>query len=685
MSDLLTFARKMMRINERVVATNTPSAIFGSVGDLPQAVSSRASLRIGLWPCLSEEQPELAMGLWITLAHLLERWRDIEVYRLFVKFEDDAENFVWEMEKSQFLVEEWDLEHLDENIGIWGELKQVGEIWQLITTIDNDNLTGQDNEPIDIVLSATNPTDFFAMLPNLARTIADMIDANSLDNTDPEYPQEIVQLSPELTKFLNKVLEWEANLLATLWGIEWSDDEILDTFSELLTAAKDVGNDFVAWVVSKSIAETMRPGYSVIGDLLIDQVAEVTTTIDSIFPVPIMAGAIFKMGFAQKSYRLLNDEVEKRPNSVFAWLKLAEVYAEGGLIEQSIDTFQTAIEHETVNKHLFRAYGNVLLMARSTDQPVTEFILIDVDKYEQDHTTWEAIQAYAETLKLDPSDVRARYARVLQLSEVDFEQIYLWDDFAKLVENDKTGEYVADVIDGFYDVNDIEQGVTAFETQIEENPERLDLYINLSALYIVGYENETALPLLQKAKTMTDDTSRLADIERLILTANNPDFEYRFAEVVSILDAGNKLNADDVEFLEDVVEQAPHVIDAHIALGRSYYYWDEIDEALEVLLDAQEAIPDQPIVIDWLGRILWESGERETAFSYLNRGIMAYPFNVQLLARAGQYLFDNGQLEEARAYLGRAEEISPRHPMLQQVRAYIARQMGDNPAKYSID
>src|SRR5690606_31120670 len=115
----------------------------------------------------------------------------------------------------------------------------------------------------------------------------------------------------------------------------------------------------------------------------------------------------------------------------------------------------------------------------------------------------------------------------------------------------------------------------------------------------------------------------------------------------------------------------PHVIDAHIALGRSYYYWEEIDEALEGLLDAQEAIPDQPSVIDWLGRILWESGERETAFSYLNRGITAYPFNVQLLARAGQYLFDNGQLEEAKAYLGRAEEISPRHPMLQQVRAYI--------------
>ena len=95
MSDLTTFARKLMRINQAVVRSNTPSAIFGTLGELPQALSHRASLRIGLWPCLSEEKPELAMGLWTDLAHLLERWRDIEVYRLFAKFE--GESFEWTM------------------------------------------------------------------------------------------------------------------------------------------------------------------------------------------------------------------------------------------------------------------------------------------------------------------------------------------------------------------------------------------------------------------------------------------------------------------------------------------------------------------------------------------------------------------------------------------------------------
>lgn len=676
-----------MRINERTVASNSASAIFGSVGELPQAINSRASLRIGLWSCLSDGEPEIAMGLWLTLAHLLERWRDIEVYRLFVKFEDEPEDFVWTMEKSQFTVEEWEVEYLDENIGIWGKLEQVDNEWQLTATVDNDNLTGQDNEAVDISISAQNPSDFFALLPEFANTIANSIDADpkGLNETEPVYSADIIMPDGAVLKdFLDKLLEWDVNLLATLWGVEWDDDEISDDFSDLLTAGKTVNNEFSAWVLAKSITQTMRPGYSLIGDLLINQVTETVENLNSSLVAPILAGAIFNMGFAQQSYRLLANETKNRPDSAFAWFKLAEVYAEGGLLEQSIDTFQSAIENEAVNSALYRAYGNTLLLtSRSDHQTINSYILIDLNKYEENHPAWEAIFAYEEALKLDSSNVRARYAKVLLLAEVDFEQDYLWNDFTTLVKNDITGEYVSDVIDGFYDVNDIQQGVTVFEHEIQANPKRLDLYVNFSALYIAGYEAESAIPLLEKAKTLTQDTSELANIERLGLTANNPDFEYRFAEVVSILDAGNKLNANDVEFLENVVEQAPHVIDAHIALGRSYYYWEETNEALEVLLDAQESIPNQPSVIDWLGRILWESGERDTAFTYLNKGISAYPFNVQLLARAGQYLFDNEQLDEARVYLGRAEDISPRHPMLSEVRAYIARKMADNPAKYN--
>lgn len=684
MSDLLTFARKLMRINERVVATNTSSAIFGSIGDLPQAVSSRPPLRIGLFPCEAEEEEnaQLAMGLWTVLAHLLERWQDIEVYRIFVRFEGEADDFVWTIDKSQFSVEDWDIEYLDENVGIWGELKQSDSGWELIATIDNDNLTGDDAEAIDLKIQAASSGDLFSKLPALAQSIAEAIDASRVDDTDPVYPDEPIEIDETFNTFLENILEWEVNLLASLWGVELDDEDIEDMFADLLDAGEALGTNFAAWAIAKAVAETMRPGYSVLGDMLIDKVPLVMTTFDSKFPMPILAGAVFKMGFAQQSYRLLAGELGIRSDNTNAWLKLAEILAEGGLWLQSIDRFQAAIEHEAVNSHLYRAYGNALISADRAGQDVETFILIDLSDYDQNYVIWEAVEAYGEALKLDSGDIRACYARVLQLSEVDIDQEYLWTDFVKLVEMDTNGDYTADVIDSLYDVEDIQTGVNALIALIESNPERQDLYTNLAALYLAGYDGDSAVPLLEKAKTMTTDTVRLAEIERLLLTANNAEFEYRFAGVISVLDAGNKLGTGDVEFLEDVVENAPHVIEAQIALGHSYYLWKEYDEALEVLLDAQEDFPDQPIVLDWLARILWESGERETAFTYLNRGIEQHPFNVQLIARAGQYLFDNGQLDEARRYLARSEEIAPGHPTLKTVREYIARQMADNPAKY---
>lgn len=683
MSDLNTFARKLMRIKQRSVAANTPSAIFGSVGELPQAISSRPPLRIGLWSCLSEEKPELAMGLWVALAHLLERWQDIEVYRLFVAFEEEPEDFVWTIEKSQFSVEDWDLPSLDENIGIWGELKQSDGQWRLTTTIDNDNLTGQDNEATDIDITAATAIELFGKLPALAEQIAEMIEADRLTYTDPTYSMDLqLQETPKFTDFVGKLLDWEVNLLAFLWGVDFDDDDIAYEFSSLLSAAKATNNELVAWLLSKSLAQSMRPGYSVIGDAIVEKISEIEGVFDSSLPMPILADAAFNLGYAQRAYRLMENNLKNQEKSANAWLKLAEMYAYGGLIPESIDRFQTAIEKEAVNNHLYRSYGNILLTAYQQDRPINSYILIDLNEYEQNRELWESVEAYAEALKLEPSDIRARYAKLLQLAEIDYDEQYLWDDFVKLVEVDETGEYVRDVIDSFYDLPDVSRGVEILEKLIKENPERLDLLVNLGSLYLATDNNQAALAYLEKAKSMATINAQIIDIERLMLSADNPEFEYRFGEIKSILAAGRALNSDDVEFLEDVVEQAPLLVDARVALGTSYYLWEENDEALEVFLDAQEAMPDQPIIIDWLARILWESGERATAFTYLNRGISVFPFNVQLIARAGQYLFDNEQLDEARAYLARAEEISPRHPTLQAVRTYVARQMANNPEKY---
>jgi tetratricopeptide (TPR) repeat protein len=677
MSDLTSFARKMMRIKQTAVRISTPTAIFGTIGDLPQAISHRPALRIGMWPCLSQENPQLAMGLWLTLAHLLERWNDIEVYRLFAKFEGDS--FDWTMEASQFDVEDFDVEALDENIGLWGKLEKSGDTWTLTATLDNDNLTGEDNEAQDLSISGS-AGDLINKLPEFAALIADNIGAVNADDADLPYPTESIMESPKLTELMEKLLRWEVKLTSTLWGIEWEDEEFEADFDDLLAAGAAEGSEFAAWTVAKAIAESMRPGYSVLGELLVERMNNVAANFPkSSVAMAIVGAALFQMGHAPRAYRLLKAETSAKPNNTIAWLKSAEILAMGGHLSESIEQFQSAIEKDAVNSHLYRAYGNVLLAADQYGHSVDSFLLINLAEHDEDYLLWEAIAAYGEALARDPKDIRALYTRLLQMVYVQEEDKEFWDSFSKLLALDTKGEYIRDVIESLYELEDVQTGIDELQNLLKQHPERIDLYINLGSLYLTRDEADSAKPLLEKAQSLTKDPNELAEIERLLLAANDDDFERRFGEAVSILDAGNELPADEVEFLEKVVEQAPHLVDGQLALARAYYFWDDKPAAMEVLLDSQEALPDQAPVLVLLSRLLWESGEKETAFQYLNRGLAAYPYNVALLSRIAQYLFENGQYAESRTYLVRAEEISPRDPFLQEVRSFIARKIAENP------
>jgi tetratricopeptide (TPR) repeat protein len=513
--------------------------------------------------------------------------------------------------------------------------------------------------------------------------IAENIGAVVMDDTDLPYPAENYTESESLKTFLQILLQWEVKLTASLWGIEWDEESFEADFDELLTLGEAEGSEFAAWSVSKAIAESMRPGYSVLGELLLERLDDAAKAFSkSLSAVPILAGAVFYLGHPTRAYRLLKLETAAKPKNTRAWLKSAELLALGGHLHESIEQFQSAIEQEAVNNHLYRAYGNILLAAEQHGEAIDSFILINFADYqgeEEDYLIWEAIAAYGKALELDPKDTRALYSRLLQMIYVQEDDKPLWDDFRKLLSLDTKGEYIRDVIESMYELEDVQPGLDELDALLKANPHRIDYHINLAALHL-GHENsDAAKPLLEKARSMTTDVYELAEIERLLLAVNDDDFERRFGEAMGILDAGNELPADEVEFLEEVVEKAPHMIQGQLALARAYYFWDEKKDALEVLLDAQETLPDQPEILNLLARILWESDEKETAFQYLNRGLSAYPFNVALLSRTGQYLFENGQYKDSRSYLARAEEIAPRDPYLQAARTFIARKLAENP------
>jgi tetratricopeptide (TPR) repeat protein len=680
-----TFARRLMRLTEQQTRSEDLSAIFGSFGASPKGLQPKTTYRIGLWSCLYEPQPELAMGLWSALAYLLESWNGVRVYRLFTAFADDQETLDWSIEQTQITVEDWAVDSLDENIAIWGEITKDDSGYTLIVTIENDILTGVDNPPDELTFHQPYAYQFFAALPDIANHIADKIGASRRKDVIPIYDTAPAD-AHDLIDFCEKLVKWDVRLIASLWDIEWEDDLIEADLDALISAGQSLDGDFGGWAVANAIGQTMVPGYSVIGDLLVDRIDDVVQAFsDNHIPVAVLAQSMYSMGYTNEAITLLRDKAQTHQTADIIWLTLGDLHGRSGRILEAIAAFQTAVDHQATSAILYRTYGTALRLADQNGEMIEVFKLIDEDDIDDaDAILWEAVEAYDAALDIDPDDIVTRHLQLSELVFLEADEDYFWEKFEQLLERDIEGYYLRDVIEDMYEIEDITRGIKAIETKIADEGERYDLYINLASLHLAHDEGDEARPYLEKAKAQisVSDVETLADLERLLLVADDPYFDRHFADLEAVIMAGNSPSTGDVEYLEQVSEDAPHLIDAHILLARAYVIWDDGDAALDVLLDIHERLPKSPIVIELLATIFWKAQEKELAFQYLNQGLETFPFYVPLIVQTGRYLFDNGQLDDARAFLTRAEEIAPRDPVLRDTRTYIANQMAQYPERY---
>jgi tetratricopeptide (TPR) repeat protein len=669
-------ARKLMTISERDAGTGAPSAIFGNISAMPRSLLVRPPFRIGMFPCRSAEMPDAAMGLWAVVGCLLERWQDVQVYRLFARLEGEPEQYEWTPEKSQFDIDDFSIEPLDENIAIGAVLNKVSSGLELIVSVEND-LLEDDDSTSTIRLEAASLNDLIHKLPELSQKIIDEIGAEQYDESSPVYQAgETVPDETVLINLLERLFDQELNLLLHAWGQSWSEEDLLEAQKELRDTGKTLASDFAAWAVASETARAMLPGFDLTVPLLdvVDDVSEEFKY--SRQAAVILAAAVYRAGQPEDAYQMLVEETEAHPASTSAWLRLAALYGRSGRLADMIDTLQSAIEEDAINKAGYHQYTSALLAVDQYEQELEEFVLIDPDAVTDNLVLREAIAAAGEVLKLDASDKLALYRRALLLADLG-DTDALVPAFRALVAADDTGSRLRDVVDAMHSLEDTTGIEKILREAVEQHPDRITLRTALAALLLLADEGEQAQSVLNEALAMTDDLGIKADIERLMLVADDPEFEQRFGELNTQIAAGRVPSNDEVDFLEGAVETAPSFVDACLALARAYILRDDREAAAEVLLDAQKSMPDNPDILAELGSVLWRTGEKELAFKYLNRGLQEHPNHIPLLVRIGRFLFDNGQTADARLYLSRAEAVDPLDTQLEGVRRYIAGRLAE--------
>lgn len=670
------YAHKLITLREIKTQSTTPSVIFGTANTLGRSLLQRSPVRIGLWPLVSSRHPNVSMGIMTLLGLLLERRSEIQAYRVFIKLNDDPTDYQWTPTDSQFGVDDWQLDDLDENVAIWGTFSQEDDKWLLELEVEIDD---EKDAPNNILkLEAETLPNLVIQLPQIAQEIATLCEITT-DIVDLDLTTELEE--SELKEFFTDLFTWQRHLLLSLWGWEWSADDIHMKYLVLEKYFSNAEESFATWGVANAMAHAQSPGYGdtaeYVSEILIKNYHKILNPVG----IPSIAYSLYSSGYVQQGMDILSASVSDENASVFNWMSLANLQHRAGRYINAIKTYQNAIDANVTHYLLFNRYAQ-MLGNLDDNQLIDEFCIIDPDEFDDDYPIqnliyWEAIEAYEKSLSLNPQQPAILANQLVWLIQLQASPQRLWRGFEQLITIDTdTGDYVRDVLDEMFDFVDIEPAIDLLKKAVNANGSKQNPFLRLNLAYalVIDEQDDDAIDILETLRETTapDNQDIMNEIERLLLMIDDPEFELKLTELGQIVDTGKALSLEDVDYLENIIDLVPTLSEPYIVLAKAYQAWEEVETVLETLMDGHAAIPEDPDITELLAKAIWESGDHELALQYLQKGLETSPNHVPILALMGQYLVDEDYIDTAKAYLARAELISPRHPSLAEAKRQIS-------------
>ncbi|MCY3780959.1 MAG: tetratricopeptide repeat protein [Chloroflexi bacterium] len=667
---MIDAAERMKALGKRAQNVGTPSAVFGSAASLSQSIDHDDRYRIGFYPIISEEDPEVAMGLASCLCYLLEQYQDTRVYRCFAKIHESDSGAEIESSDYQFAIDEWELEGLADNIQVYGTLEQGGGEYKLVLFMEISLLEEEDTEEFSFGFPTLSA--LVSDLPEVATTIVNRL-------IEPGAVQSIISYTPvnldpiQLKALLINVFEWNLDVYLRLWGVDWTETDIRQQFSDLAEQSKTVGVGFSAWCLGMIAKQVMQTGLEDCGEVVVPLIAPSFSGEREPSPgVAAAARGLADLGYGGQAVDLLQPYL-LADSAASIWLSMINIHLALGHMSEAIDTCQRALEIGQEHPALYWEYSQLLINAEAVEWPVEELLFIDPDEYDEDlQIPAEIASALKQHLSRATGDLGALQLALAYMIDVNDDDIWLYLD--RLVREDLQGDFAGDIIERILDLDDRANAYRILERAMDANAYA---HVFLAQLALADEDTDLAentITACRRRFREIDDELEI-ELQRLELGARLPNFEETFAELKLLLGGNHDVSEGQVELLEEAVEIAPKMIDLYVVLSRCYGAWDDSESAMEVLEDAERQAGSHPQINLGRARILWARNQRDDAISKLNSGLAAFPHDVNLLVQMADFLITNNQLEDARQYILRAESIAPSHRSIWRTRRLVAQKM----------
>jgi len=666
---MIDIAEKFKSIGQETVKSSSRSSSLMGDTNLISQVDVKQN-RIGFYPILSEQYPEIAMGIASCLAYLIEQYGDLRVYRIFAQIDANDEDTELSSNDYQFSMNDWEFTGLDDNIILAGSLKQDKSSIELQIHLDFSMV--EELEDTNLTFRYKNLVDLVSNLPNIASKIAEKVNNTSPFELIITYP-ECDATGGDLKDILEDVFFWNLDLYLFLWNVEWSDEEILEQFNEMVNRCVKLESVFASWCTAMMAKQVMQVGLDVIGDVLVPEL-DGLTTLNSITDIPsaTLSMSLANLGYGAKAINLV-EQVSVTPDTdVTFWLAKIGVYLKSNNLAKAIDTNQLAIEFGNENIQLYWLYHQLLSTAEHNDLFVEALLFVDPDQVdEEDEITYEIIETLLRATKLEPDNPVILHRLVIHLIEVEHKE--LWSYFENLLDSSIDSYQVRDIIERFYDLYNIEPAFGILQSQIEIHPDLPEPLIYMAQLYLLDNQLDIAKQYLDKANKMEDLTSDIeTEIQRLSLSVQLDNFESKYADILVLLNAGGNIKEDSIEMLESAIEIAPKFADIYVTLARCYLGWNDVDTAQEVLKDAKTSMGIHPRIAELEAQILLRTGNSSEALDILNQALIQHANDIPILTMIAQILIQNKQIKDSKPYIERAEIIAPSHPAIWKLRRLIA-------------
>ncbi len=669
---MLSAAEKMKSLGRQPSDSGAPTSIFGSAAGLAQAIQTDEQYRIGMYPILCQEMPDVAMGLASCLGYLLEQYEDIRVYRCFARIGEDDNSEITASDY-QFKVADWEMDGLADNVILDGTLRRNSGRIDLSLTIDVSlSMTEDDSVSLDYDFESLAAA--VSGLPMVAADIYRRLAGNQNTATVIEFGS-LKSEPDELESLLGCVFGWNLDVFLYFWGVDWEEDAIREQFQEVANVCKRNPSEFAYWCLGMLAKQVMQPGIIEIGEI-------VASLVRSAFSHDIEAAAgasaaslgMLRLGHAPSAIAFLRPFL-RADAGASVWCAMTEILLDSGQFDEAIDNTQLAFETGLQHPALYWQYAQLLMAAEVNSWSVHDVLLIDPDEHdEEEHITIEIANALKLYTIESQEDLGALQLAITYMIDANDDE--LWIYFERLSMQDDEGTLTGDIIDRLIELEDYDRAYDILERQLDSNPYA---YAHLAQLALADGDSAMAVEMIAtcRAKFAEIDDNLELELQRINLQATLPSFDARYAEIKVILSANRPVSEDQVDMLEQAIEHAPKLVDLHLLLSQCYRSWRDADSAHEVLREAEQLAGSDPKIDLRIVQILWERNEREKAVSKLNAALERFPRDVYLLAQMANCLIENNQFDDARQYITRAETIAPSHRAIWQVRQLVARKMAE--------